>query len=342
MPLINYEGRAFESKGRSVLDALLEQGIAVPNACRAGVCQSCLLQARKGAVPERAQLGLSAAMLARRLFLACQCVPEHDLEVAAADAALVIGPARVLSVLRLDADIVQLRLEPAGAFNYRAGQFLRLYRDAQTARNYSLASVPGLDNFLELHVRRVAGGAVSSWVFDTLAPGDTVTISEASGNCFYTRQNPRQNLLLLATGTGLAPLLGIARDALHSGHTGHIRLYHGTPTARDAYRAQVLHELAARHRQFTYQPCVSEALPGPGAVAGTPPEAALRDTPDLSGWRVYLCGNPRMVEAGRLGVFLAGAASAEIFADPFLPYNQFTPETGHRGQSFPAATTDGT
>jgi len=337
LPLIHYEGRAFQSNGRSVLDALLEQGIAVPNACRAGVCQSCLLQARRGEVPARAQQGLSAAMLARRLFLACQCVPEQDLDLAPADAALVIGPARVLSIVRLDADIAQLRLEPVGEFNYRAGQFLRLYRDAQTARNYSLASVPGLDDFLELHVRRVAGGAVSSWVFDTLAPGDTVTISEASGNCFYAAQNPQQNLLLLATGTGLAPLLGIVRDALRSGHSGQIRLYHGAPTARGAYLAGLLHELAVRHPQFTYHACVSEAPPGPGLLAGTPPEAALRDTPELSGWRVYLCGNPRMVEAGRIGVFLAGAASAEIFADPFLPYNRLPPESGHCGPAVPAA-----
>jgi len=330
---IHYEGRAFESKGNSVLDCLLEQGYSVPNACRAGVCQSCLMLARSGDVPARAQAGLSAAMRIRNLFLACQCFPEQDLDVASTDAALVIGAARVRSIARLAEDIAQVRLEPSNPFNYRAGQFLRLYLDGQTGRNYSLASVPGLDDFLELHVRRVAGGRVSGWVFDTLEPGDTVTISEASGNCYYATDRPEQDLLLLATGTGLAPLMGIAREALHNGHSGQIRLYHGNRTGHGAYLAGALRALAANHSRFTYQACVSEALPGPGEVHGRPPEVALRDIPDLTNWRVYLCGSPRMVEAGRIAVFLAGAASAEIFADPFLPYYALPLHIGHPGNA---------
>ena len=318
MPRITFEGAVYESTGGSVLDCLGRQGVQIPSACRAGVCQSCLMQARDGPVPARAQEGLTATMVARKLFLACQCVPEHDIEIARAVGALVTLAAQVLSVARLAPDVVALRLAPAGPYAYRAGQFLRLYRDPQTARNYSLASVPGADPILELHIRRIAGGAVSGWVFEHLAPGDPVIISEASGNCFYVPGKPEQNLLLLATGTGVAPLAAIARDALRCGHQGQIRLYHGSPTAAGAYLEPALQSLAARHPQFSYRHCVSEGEPAPGQFAGTPPQVALRDQPDLAGWRVYLCGNPGMVDAARIDVFLAGAASGQIHADPFV------------------------
>jgi ferredoxin-NADP reductase len=125
--------------------------------------------------------------------------------------------------------------------------------------------------------------------------------------------------LLIGTGSGLAPLYGIARDALHQGHRGLIRLYHGSRAAAGLYLGDDLNHLAAAHPNFHYEPCIS----GASSVSGRDPVAALdramRDQPDLSGWRVYLCGNPQMVEAARLATFLAGAASSDILADPFLP-----------------------
>ena len=191
--------------------------------------------------------------------------------------------------------------------------------DGRTSRNYSLASVPSLDDDLMMHVRRVPGGQVSGWIFDQVQAGDTVTISEAFGDCFYVPGRSEQNLLLLGTGCGLAPLYGIARDALNSGHRGRIHLYHGSRDACGLYLVKELDAYAAAHPNFRYRPCISEGPSAEGYWAGTPLQAALDETPDLGGWRVYLCGNPQMVEAARMQTFLAGAGSSEIFADPFLP-----------------------
>ena len=318
MARITFQGRPYESDGRSVLDCLAAHGQAIPSACRAGVCQSCLMQARSGTVPERAQHGLGEAQRARGLFLACQCVPEAALEVALADA---VGrvPAEVVGKHFLNDDILALRLRPQAPYAYRAGQFLRLYANAGESRNYSLASVPALDDALELHVRRIPGGLVSGWIAEHLLPGDVVQVSEALGNGFYVPGRPEQNLLLIGTGSGLAPLYGIVRDALHAGHEGRILLFHGSPDARGLYLVEELRRLAASHPNFEYQPCVSVSPALDGEFAGNPVEAALRRMPDLAGWRIYLCGNPAMVETARLETFLAGAASGEIFADPFLP-----------------------
>jgi len=319
MPRVVFQGSSYQAGGQSVLDCLTARGHAVPSACRAGVCQSCLMRVVRGEVPERAQNGLTPTMVARNLFLACQCFPTQDLEVALADDAIERIEASVSEIERLNDEICIVHIRPSGPFEYRAGQFVRLFMDARTSRNYSLASVPALDDALIMHVRRVPGGRVSGWIFEHLEIGDTVTISEAFGDCFYLPGRPKQDILLLGTGCGLAPLYGIVRDALTHGHLGRIHLYHGSRDACGLYLNEPLSRLAAVHPNLRYRPCLSEGPSADGYCAGTPLEVALEDNPDLSGWRVYLCGNPQMVEAARMQTFLAGAGSSEILADPFLP-----------------------
>jgi len=319
MPRVVFQGSSYEVDGQSVLDCLTARGHAVPNSCRVGVCQSCLMRAVRGTVPEKAQAGLIPTMMARNLFLACQCFPTQDLEVALADDVIERIEAKVSAIERLNDEMRAVRLRPSSPFEYRPGQFLRLFKDARTSRNYSLASVPSLDDDLMLHVRRFSGGLVSGWIFEQLEPGDIVTISEAFGDCFYVPGRPVQDILLLGTGCGLAPLYGVARDALNSGHRGRIHLYHGSRDASGLYLMEQLRQIAATHPNFRYRPCVSGGPSADGHWSGTPLDLALKDSPDLTGWRVYLCGNPQMVNAARMECFLAGAASSEIFADPFLP-----------------------
>jgi NAD(P)H-flavin reductase/ferredoxin len=318
-PRVVFQGSSYEVDGESVLDCLTARGHAVPNSCRVGVCQSCLMRAVRGTVPEKAQTGLTPTMTARGLFLACQCFPTEDLEVALADDVIQRIEAKVSAIERLNDEIRAVRLRLSSPFEYRAGQFLRLFKDARTSRNYSLASVPSLDDDLMLHVRRFSGGLVSGWIFEHLEPGDIVTISEPFGDCFYVPGRPDQDILLLGTGCGLAPLYGITRDALNSGHRGRIHLYHGSGDASGLYLVEQLRQIAATHPNFRYRPCVSGGPSADGHWSGTPLDLALKDNPDLTGWRVYLCGNPQMVSAARMESFLAGAASSEIFADPFLP-----------------------
>ncbi len=321
MPRIVYQGLSHEAGSQSVLECLTARGHAIPNSCRAGLCQSCLMRATRGAVPLQAQQGLNSSLVARQFFLACQCFPPGDMEVALAEDSLDRFAAQVCAIVPLTRDIAAIHLQLPAGYRYRAGQFLRLFRDEHTWRNYSLASVPGLDSQLELQVQRVAGGLVSGWLLEHVRPGESLTVSEALGDCFYSCPDATQNLLLLGTGSGLAPLLGIARDALASGHRGRIALYHGGRTAAGLYREQELRALARLHENFRYHGCVAEDGGDNGTRTGTALELALLDLPDLAGWRVYLCGNPAMVEAARMQTFLAGASGSEIFADPF-----FSPE----------------
>ncbi len=317
MPKVIYGGQSYECGDNSVLDCLTAQGVSVPSSCRSGFCQTCLMQAVAGEVPAKAQEGLKPTLAAQSYFLACACYPEEDIEVTLPGKVSGKLAAQVSRIEYLNADIVGIKMRPASPFTYHAGQFVNFYKDEMTARCYSLASVPDLDEELSLHVRKVPGGQMSSWIFEHLREGDSITISEASGDCFYVPGNPEQGILLIGTGSGLAPLYGIIRDALRHGHTGQIRLYHGSYNTDGLYLVEQLRSLAERHGNFSYIPCVSGGEAADGYALGTVLDVALCGDPDLSGWRVFLCGNPDMVNAAKRAVFLAGASARDIFADPF-------------------------
>jgi len=317
MPKVIYGGQSYECGEQSVLDCLTAQGILIPSGCHSGLCHTCMMQAVSGNIPEKAKAGLTDTLVAQNYFLPCVCHPQDDIEVALYDSGMGKLQAQITCVEYLNADILGIRIKPSHPFDYKAGQFINFFKDETTARSYSLASVPAFEDELFINVRKVPNGLVSGWIFDNLKVGDTVTISEAAGNCFYVPGNPEQNILLIGTGSGLAPLYGIIRDALRNGHKGKISLYHGSYNTDGFYLVEDLRKLAQVHANFSYVPCVSEGEAPQGYALGMVLDVALNDNPDLTGWRVFLCGNPNMVKSAQQQTFFAGASMREIFADPF-------------------------
>lgn len=320
MPVITYQNRQYTVEaGDVLLDALTNQGVALSYACRRGVCHTCMLQCMEGDLPEASQQGLKQTQREQNFFLACQCVPHTDLSVAEIDADKLFVETVVLAKEMLSPTVCRLRLQRPEGYEYRAGQFLNLRKDEHLIRSYSLASVPTLDDDLELHIKRIDDGRVSGWIHDELQPGDEVMIEEASGDCFYIKEAEDKPMLLVGTGTGLAPLIGIVRDALIQGHQGRIILYHGVRTADELYRHSQLNELAASHSNVEYTGCVSgasEDLPGE-LQAGRAADIAFTEHGDLKGWRIYLCGSPPMVMKFKKLAYLQGAAMTDIYTDAF-------------------------
>jgi NAD(P)H-flavin reductase/truncated hemoglobin YjbI len=318
MPRIRYEGQEFESRpGESVLEAFLRQGISVPFSCRTGICQVCLRRCVSGSVPEAAQRGVRPALRDRHYFLPCRCIPEADIEIAPPRDDDLYTRAVVHRKELLAPDVCRLLLEPFTVIDYRAGQFVNLRRRDGLARSYSAASVRGEDYFLELHVKRMRGGAMSNWIFDALNTGDVLDVQGPQGECYYTAGRSAQNLLLVATGTGLGPLLGIARDALLQGHAGEIHLYHGSRYAEGLYLRDVALALERRYPNFRSYPCVSGVVVPEGYLAGRADDLAFARHRDLRGWRVYLAGLPAMVHEGETRAARLGAQRSDILADAF-------------------------
>ena len=318
MAAIAFDGATYDcGDDETVLDALLRQGVDISYSCRLGVCLSCLLKAEPGQVPAAAQSGLRGTLREQGYFLACQCQPDGALSVSRGDESDVFGRAKVIGIERLAPRVCKVAIEPSTPLYYRAGQFVNLRRHDGLIRSYSLASVPRLDPHLELHVKRLPGGQMSSWIFDGLVAGDTFDIQGPNGACYYVPGRTDQGLLLIGNGTGLAPLIGIARDALNDGHSGPIRLYHGTREQEGLYLRDALDDMAARHENFEYVPCLSGSPVTAGCRSGRAESVAFSDHSELDGWRVFLCGYPPMVHSAKKFAYLAGAALEDIFSDPF-------------------------
>jgi NAD(P)H-flavin reductase/ferredoxin len=320
MPRITWQGKSHElHEKETVLDALIRVGASVPYACRGGVCQTCMLRAVSGDPGELARRGLNEEQRAQGAFLPCVCRPETDLEVAPMQAEKPVTSARVVSKTPLGPGILRLRLAPREPIVYRAGQFVNLHVDEGLVRSYSIASVPALDaGEIELHVRRLPGGRVSGWLHEVLREGDELRVQGPGGECCYVPGEPERPLLMVATGSGLAPLWGIMREALHSGHTGPIYLYHGSRDADGLYLRNELRALAEEYGdRFHYVPCISGPEVATDCRPGRASDVALADHPKLNGWRGYICGHPQMVEQTRRRMFLAGARLSDIHADAF-------------------------
>lgn len=318
MPQIFFDDQGYDcGPDESVLDALLRQDVALSFSCKKGICQSCLMKVEAGEVPAPAQEGLRDTLREQGYFLPCVCRPATALKISRPDDAAAYMPARVLAVEPLAESIRRVFFEPSEAFQYRAGQFVNMRRQDGLARTYSLATVPGDDPYPGVDVKRMPGGRMSNWVFDGLTPGMALDIQGPNGACYYVPGQPDQPMLMVGNGSGLGALAAIARDALTQGHTGPIDLYHGTRHPSGLYLRDELSHLAKTATNFSYHPCVSGPEGGEGLRSVRADEAAFADYPDLKGRRLFLCGHAAMVNGAKKAAYLAGAALADIYADPY-------------------------
>ncbi|HEX4998770.1 MAG TPA: 2Fe-2S iron-sulfur cluster-binding protein [Terriglobia bacterium] len=305
------------AEGESVLAGLLRQGVGLTSSCRAGVCGSCVMRATAGAVPERAQSGLKDSWKARGYFLACVCVPAEDLELTSAGADFRFSGV-ITSLRMLGADVIQANLATDTPIDFHAGQYITVARPDGLARSYSIASLPG-EGGLALHIRKVPNGQMSGWFHSGACEGERVTILGPSGECFYVPGRSAQPLLLAGTGTGLAPLYGIVRDALAQGHTGPIHLFHGALRPEGLYLVDELRRLDREYPQFSYTPAALRSDGNAGVAIGPLDAIIEAHHPDLTGWRGFVCGDPALVQDLKKKLFLAGMASRDIYADAFIP-----------------------
>ena len=272
------------------------------------------MQATEGNIPAAAQQGLKDTLKSQGYFLACSCLAESPLHIVDSKSTQQQYSASVIEHKFINDYILCLKLKTEDPFYYHAGQFINLWMDKKVSRSYSLASVDKLDELLELHIRRIPNGVVSNWLCDEVSIGDTIQIQAATGDCFYTPGASKQKLLLAGTGTGLAPLKGITRDALAQGHIGEIHLLHGAMHTDDLYMNQSLLKMAEKYNQFHYH---TNVLQSENAISI---DQQLLDiaSSDLAESKIYLCGDADIVNKLKTKLFLAGASMNNIYSDPFI------------------------
>jgi len=318
MPKLILNGATFANQSdETVLDTLLRNNIQIPNGCRQGVCQSCLMRSVDAPPPVSAQVGLNSTQKKQNYFLSCLCHPEQDMTLTLSEQQDVFITARVIQKQLLTADIMRVVVKCDTELTFFAGQFVNVLRDDGLIRSYSIANRPQADNRLEFHIRRLPNGQFSGWIHDELVVGSTLTLSEPQGSCHYLSDSKAQPLMLIGTGSGLAPLHGIITDALEQEHSADIHLFHGSRHHEGLYLVDEMRELAIKHSNFYYTPCLS----GDNIVAdyarGRAHNVALSSIQTLKGWKIYLCGHADMVNDSKRMAYLKGVALRDIHAEAF-------------------------
>lgn len=322
-------GRQFEvARDEVMLPAAIRQGIGLPYGCKDGACGSCKSRLLEGRVIHGAhQLkALSAAEEEAGLILSCCATPQTDCvvesrQVTAADQFPVLKmPTRVMSIQRPAADVAVLKLQlPANqSFQYHAGQYVEFILRDGARRSYSMASAPELaQGVMELHIRHMPGGRFTDHVFGAMKEKEILRMEGPFGT-FFLREDSARPVVMLASGTGFAPIKALIEHMEAKGLTRPTVLYWGARRAADLYLRDWADAAAARLPWLRFVPVLSEPEADWSGRTGFVHQAVMADLPDLSGHQVYACGAPVMVQsAQRDFVAACGLPEEEFFADAF-------------------------
>ena len=324
-------GQQFQvEEGESILTAALRQNLVLPYGCRNGACGSCKGKLLEGhldyGVYQKKALTDEEKAHGKALF--CQAKPLGDVVIEARAVSAAGGievktlPCRVQKMQRLADDVMVLHLKlPANErLKFLAGQFIEFLLKDGTRRSFSVANPPHDAELIELHVRRVAGGQFTDHVFGKMKERDILRFEGPLG-VFFLRTESSKPIVLVASGTGFAPIKSLIEDAFHRGIARPMALYWGGRRPKDLYMDELARKWAAEHpRQFKYLPVVSDALAEDGWTGrtGFVHRAVMEDFPDLSGHQVYACGVPAMVDAAQRDFTAAcGLPEEEFYADSF-------------------------
>jgi CDP-4-dehydro-6-deoxyglucose reductase, E3 len=314
------------AEGTTILEAALDAGFNLPYGCKNGACGACKGKVLSGTVDHGAaqDQALPANERADGMALFCCAKPQSDvtLEVRevniAKDIPVKILPCRVQKLERVADDVMVIRLKlPANErLQFLAGQYVEFLLADGKRRAFSLASAPHADDLLEIHVRRVAGGNFTEHVFTQMKEKDIMRIEGPLGS-FFLREESDKPIILVAGGTGFAPIKGLVEHALHIGVKRPMHFYWGARDQAGLYLHSLAESWATVHSHFKFTPVLSEPDAGWTGRRGLVHEAALADFTDLSAYQAYVCGAPAMCEAALRDFTAKGLAKDEFFADVF-------------------------
>ena len=312
----------------TILAAALRLGFMLPYGCRNGACGSCKGTVLSGAIDygEYQSSALTDTDLAAGKALFCVACATSDISIecrevgAAKDIQIKTMPCRVHKLEKLGHDVMglQLKLPASERMQFLAGQYIDILLKNGKRRSFSLANAPHDDAFLQLHIRHVGGGEYTEHVFNHMKEKDILRIEGPLGN-FFLREDNNKPIIFIAGGTGFAPIQSMLAHALYHHLDREMVLYWGARQLRDLYLPQVASHWQQENPNFTFIPVLSAPAAADAWLGrhGLVVDAVMQDFPHLSGYQVYVCGAPAMVEAARIACLAHELAENDFFADAF-------------------------
>lgn len=313
---------------QTILDAALAAGHNLPYGCRNGACGSCKCKIIEGEVDygNYQDSALTAAEKLAGMVLPCRAKPRSDLVLECHELAPRDGirprtmPARVEKKIKLSHDVMALylKLPSQERLQFMAGQYIEFLLKDGKRRAFSLANAPHDDTLLELHLRLVAGGEFTQYVFNELHEKAILRFEGPFGS-FYLREDSAKPMIFVAGGTGFAPIKAITEHAIRQQCTRPITIYWGVRALRDLYLPQLPQQWQQAHPHIRYVPVLSEPQPEDRwqGRTGLVHVAVLEDHATLDDYQVYCCGAPQMVDIAHLAFQARGLPPEEFFSDAF-------------------------
>lgn len=312
----------------SVLDAAERAGFAIPYSCRRGVCNTCEGDLIAGEVTLP---GKGLVQAKSDAVLMCRARPRSDLEILPKRIERREPPVRktleatVIRVARPapDVSILNLRFSIGIRAKFKAGQYLQIFLPDGDRRNFSIANAPHASDGVELHIRHISGGRFSEEVLSNIKLGDKHHVELPYGD-FFLREDSQTGIILLATGTGFAPIKSIVENALKRGNGRPMQLYWGARKREDLYLLDLPQKWIGRTSWFSFVPVLSEPDGEWQGRTGLVHQAVMADYADLSDVEVYACGNPLMIAAARDGfIRQQHLPETHFYSDSFVQSGAF-------------------
>jgi len=311
----------------TILESALKHGHSFPYGCRNGACGSCKGKLIKGNIHYQNEVtGISEQESEDGYALFCQAIPESDVIIEAkeidrvGDISIRKLPCRVTEIEKLNHDVIRLylKLPSSERLQFLAGQYIDLLLREGKKRSFSLANAPHNDDTLELHIRHYKGGLFSEYAFHELKESTLLRFEGPLGT-FFLREDSKRPIIMVAGGTGFAPIKGIIEHALHLDDQRPIHFYWGARKEEDLYLNQLAQTWADEHDHIEYTPVLSETDEADEwqGRTGLVHNAILEDIEDLSKYEVYTCGPPPMVHAVLDSFVERGLPEEYIYSDSF-------------------------
>lgn len=311
-----------------ILDAAIRQGYSLPYGCRNGACGACLGDLIEGQVDygtnNRSALGTDQEASGR--ILICQATARSNLTlevkevVRATEIEVKRLPVRVEALNRLSHDVMELKLKlpETERLQFLPGQYIDILLKDGGKRAFSLANPPHRDQYLELHIRHVEGGNFTDFVFNQMKIKDLLRIEGPLGS-FSLNEDSSRPVLMIAGGTGFAPMQGMLEHAIEDGDPRSFHLFWGVRAREDLYSHNLAEEWTETHENVRYTPVLSELKEEEtwSGETGFVHEAVLRQYPEISAYDVYMAGPPAMVEAARQAFAERGLPEEQLHYDSF-------------------------
>jgi len=325
-------GHSFEAEeGEVILEAALRQGINFPYGCRSGTCANCLGNVISGELeyPEGLPLALMEHEYEAGKAIFCAAVAKSDMVIDVKEVTSQLSidvkllPARVASLKKLSDDVMQMKLSlPANEqLKFHAGQYIEFILADKSRRAFSLANAPTNNETLELHLRLVEGGKFTEHVFFQMKEKAIVRIEGPFGT-FSISEKSNRPLILVAGGTGFAPIKSMVEQLIQQGDSRPVHLYWGVQSQADLYLNEVAQAWHDKYDTLDYKPVLSKPSSADEKEnwqgrTGFVYEAVVNDFDSLAGFDVYMAGPPAMINASKKAFIEKGLPEDQLFSDSF-------------------------